>query len=258
MLLSFRRLESLDWHRSIGFPAEELRELILSQEEGSFLGHESQLITDLNISRPTFRQVARLLQQEQLITIKRGANGGIYTRRPTITAVSHMASIYLKSAGATGQDILNASSMLTRDTVLLATQCQDESLRKQLQDLIDSDSKKDNLPLDVVDNIRSEDHFTGTLSAMCGNPAVMLFYSILYQIGSGFTLAQIFKHHPDRVKIIRDLRIGICNAILDNDAELGAKLWKHRLNLVENWFSETQENPPKQESPTTEIEKISE
>ncbi|MGJ3627919.1 GntR family transcriptional regulator [Sphingomonas sp. MMS24-JH45] len=61
--------------------ADELRRLALTSEEGTLLGSEEALMTRLGVSRPTLRQAAGLVAQDQLITIKRGVNGG-YSPRP--------------------------------------------------------------------------------------------------------------------------------------------------------------------------------
>ena len=45
--------------------ADALREEILQAGDGARLGSEDDLLTRLSVSRPTLRQTARLLEQEQ-------------------------------------------------------------------------------------------------------------------------------------------------------------------------------------------------
>src|ERR1700748_131872 len=71
-----------------------------------FLGSEEQLIAALGVSRPTFRQAAKLLRHENLLTIKRGMGGGFFTRSPSADAVSRMAAIFLDAQG-TGMRQIN-------------------------------------------------------------------------------------------------------------------------------------------------------
>src|SRR5690554_8119325 len=77
--------------------ASVLRDHILAGHEGEYLGSESELLERLGISRPTFRQAARLLEHEQLLVIKRGVGGGFYSRRPSIHTVANSAALYLRS-----------------------------------------------------------------------------------------------------------------------------------------------------------------
>lgn len=67
--------------------ATQLRSLILSKEEGEFLGDEREVIQILGVSRTTLRQIARLLEREGLLAVRRGAAGGYYARRPCPSSV---------------------------------------------------------------------------------------------------------------------------------------------------------------------------
>lgn len=67
--------------------ATQLRSVILSKEDGEFLGDEREVIQILGVSRTTLRQIARLLEREGLLAVKRGAAGGYYARRPSPSSV---------------------------------------------------------------------------------------------------------------------------------------------------------------------------
>lgn len=58
--------------------ASALREIIWSAAEGQLLGSEEDLTAMLGVSRPTVRQVARLLEREGLLKVRRGVNGGYF------------------------------------------------------------------------------------------------------------------------------------------------------------------------------------
>lgn len=207
-------------------------------EEGTLLGREEQLQRQLGVSRPTFRQIARLLEQEQLIAIKRGAKGGVFARQPSIEAVAHVAFIYLKGQNAKVPDIVQASGMLTRDTIRLATKCQDDALRSKLKEFMESEQNKGDSLEDEHSHKLYESLFMNILSSMCGNPVIKLFFSILHQIGYSLTEETVFHGEPERRLLVRETRIRIAQAILADDGELASLLWHRRSQMVTDWLSE--------------------
>jgi DNA-binding FadR family transcriptional regulator len=112
-----------------------LRERILAMDsEHAFLGSEPDLCADLGVSRPTLRQAVRVLEQEQLITVRRGVNGGYYTRKPSPEAVAEFASVYLRSVHASAADLSRAQGVITLETIVLAMERGSDA---ELQSLVD-------------------------------------------------------------------------------------------------------------------------
>src|SRR5690554_6008340 len=75
--------------------ASVLRDHILAGHEGEYLGSESEVVERLGIRRPSFRQGARILEDGELLVIKRGGGGGFFSRRPSIHSVSYSAALFL-------------------------------------------------------------------------------------------------------------------------------------------------------------------
>lgn len=71
--------------------ARALRNDALRKPEGSLIGSEEELVERYGVSRPTLRQAASLVAQEQLVHVRRGVGGGYFTRRPDSHSVAHMA-----------------------------------------------------------------------------------------------------------------------------------------------------------------------
>lgn len=67
--------------------AMQLRSVILAKEDGAFIGDEREVLQIVGVSRTTLRQIARLLEREGLLAVRRGANGGYYARRPSSSSV---------------------------------------------------------------------------------------------------------------------------------------------------------------------------
>ncbi|HWN33241.1 MAG TPA: winged helix-turn-helix domain-containing protein, partial [Pseudonocardia sp.] len=78
--------------------AAQLRRQIVMGEraEGELLPPELRLMTELGVSRPTLRQALRILENERLVRIHRGRNGGARVSRPSVrTAGRHLNNLLL-------------------------------------------------------------------------------------------------------------------------------------------------------------------
>jgi len=64
--------------------ADEVRAAIVSGElaEGDSLGREPDLVERFGVSRPSLREALRILEAEGLITVVRGARGGVVVHAP--------------------------------------------------------------------------------------------------------------------------------------------------------------------------------
>lgn len=92
--------------------AEQLRAVIWSKQEGDLLGSEDDLTALLNVSRPTVRQVARLLEQEGLLQVRRGISGGYFACRPSVEVIENSVSSYLKMVQLDVEDVTEIASAL--------------------------------------------------------------------------------------------------------------------------------------------------
>lgn len=81
---------------TIDAAARRFRELAHSTPPGSALGSEEELIAKLGVSRATVRQVARLLEREGLLVVRRGIHGGYFSARPNLSTIETSVSSYLE------------------------------------------------------------------------------------------------------------------------------------------------------------------
>jgi DNA-binding FadR family transcriptional regulator len=90
--------------------ADRLRKQIVRGElrEGESLPAEAALTEQFGISRPTLREAFRVLETEQLITVRRGARGGASVHAPSAAMVARYAGFYLEHDGASLADVLEA------------------------------------------------------------------------------------------------------------------------------------------------------
>ena len=97
--------------------AAQLRTLVLSVDEDTLLGSEEELIKQLGVSRATVRQVARLLEREGLLRVKRGINGGYFAVRPDVNTIAETVSTYLDMVDTEREDITQIASVLWVEVV---------------------------------------------------------------------------------------------------------------------------------------------
>ncbi|MGE0305217.1 MAG: FadR/GntR family transcriptional regulator [Acidimicrobiia bacterium] len=103
--------------------ASDMRHKILSGEYA--VGHsirEAELIEEYQISRPTMREALRLLEQEQLLTIRRGSHRGARVRLPDASLAVRSVTTLLHMRGATLADIYQARSIFEPPAARLAAE----------------------------------------------------------------------------------------------------------------------------------------
>jgi DNA-binding GntR family transcriptional regulator len=97
--------------------AAVLRERILAMPADTRLGSEERLLDDLGVSRSTLRQVARILEGEGLLKVRRGKNGGYFAARPDLSTVQAAVSGYLRTLGVPSHDATMIASVLWVETI---------------------------------------------------------------------------------------------------------------------------------------------
>jgi DNA-binding FadR family transcriptional regulator len=155
--------------------AKTLRnEILRRSDDDMFLGSEDDLIHRLGISRPTFRQAARLLEYEELLVIRRGVGGGFFGRRPSAEVVARMAGIFLLSQGASFADILRAQFPLQTEALRQIARNPDPAERAKLGDFLDGAGHLRKIT-DIPSAIRAINAFWRLVGQVAGNPALALF-----------------------------------------------------------------------------------
>jgi GntR family transcriptional repressor for pyruvate dehydrogenase complex len=112
--------------------ADRLRAIILAAADGAFLGSEDVLRSELGVARSTMRQVARILEREGLLHVRRGANGGYYARRPDIDVIERAASAYLKTESISLKDAITVATLLWPEVVRQAATSRDTAFESKL------------------------------------------------------------------------------------------------------------------------------
>jgi GntR family transcriptional regulator, transcriptional repressor for pyruvate dehydrogenase complex len=105
--------------------AARLRAIVMAANEGMLLGSEESLIATLGVSRTTVRQVARLLEREGLLKVRRGINGGYFAARPDVHTIEAAVSAYLDIVHTDPEDLTVVASVLWVEVLRRAARIRD-------------------------------------------------------------------------------------------------------------------------------------
>src|SRR4029077_10990064 len=110
--------------------AARLRAIVLESENGALIGSEDMLLDKLGCSRSTVRQVARLLEREGLLRVRRGINGGYFGSRPDVVTITNTVSAYLESLDMDARDVTVIASALWVEVLRKAASVRTEAARE--------------------------------------------------------------------------------------------------------------------------------
>jgi GntR family transcriptional regulator, transcriptional repressor for pyruvate dehydrogenase complex len=219
--------------------ADILREEILSHASGDewLLGSEDEMIRMLGVSRPTLRQAARMLEQEQLLVVRRGIGGGLFGRRPTAEAVSHIASVYLRSQGATYTNMISAQLILGVECARLAAENGDPEQRVALRDFY-KERVRDREHLSAADFVQVTVEFQRRVAELAGSPALKLFVDVLMDLSRGSApIQRIYTDHTRQIQTFTRHE-AVAQAIAAGDGKLAASRMRKHLETILNWVDD--------------------
>jgi len=81
-------------------------------QPGDTLPSEQQLMAQFGVSRPTLREAFRILEAENLISVKRGSRGGARVTQPSLSVAARYVGLLLQVQGTTIADVYEARMVL--------------------------------------------------------------------------------------------------------------------------------------------------
>jgi GntR family transcriptional repressor for pyruvate dehydrogenase complex len=199
--------------------ADAIRRDALERAEGDLLGSEDDLILRYGVSRPTLRQAAALVAQENLVVVKRGVGGGYFVRRPDSQAVAHVAAVFLRSRSTRVDEIIQALAPIRIELAKQASRSTDPELRGRLRRFLEQEEQREQVSFGEF--LRSEREFGRLISELSGNQVISLFLEILYDCTAMLSRDEdIFRNHPERVAEYRGKRMRMAAALLDGDEQI--------------------------------------
>lgn len=202
---------------------------------GTFLGSEDELIERYGVSRPTLRQAARIVEHEQLITVRRGVNGGFFTRLPTAEAVARVASVFLRLNGTDLVDLLRTVQVLTPAVAEMA--CDAPAVdRKEFRKWADEQFTE-------VSTIRRREfverigEFSRRLGQLADCPPLQLFEEVVSQLTVAETKVNVFSDRSRMEEVAETYRL-IAIAVDAGDPVAAADSSRHSTSSRTEWVSE--------------------
>ena len=211
-----------------------LRERILSMKEEAYMGSEANIAAEIGVSLPTLRQAARMLESEELLTIKPGKGGGYFTRRPTIETAMRSASQFLSSKDLNSNSMfMDVADSIVNQVVIAAVNCEDRGLINELRLFVEgqlANSKNSKLSPDYSFKI-SADLIT-LLAQMSNNILLELFARILWDEISVSHTAGTFEENQQITLSNHSTRLNLAKAVLAKDKDKAVSAWRKRANFL--------------------------
>jgi DNA-binding FadR family transcriptional regulator len=214
--------------------AAQLRGIVLDAPPGALLGSEDALLARLGVSRSTVRQIARLLEREGLLRVKRGINGGYYGARPTIGTIETAVSAYLETLNMDSQDLTTVASVLWVEVMRRAAKLPREksapfieTMRRKIERLKPASSFSD------ISKLEQESQ--RAVFDLVGSPYIELIFQINVAFATRrFAAPSLHDDTEEHRAFIQDWRQAKrleLGAIEDNDAELAVMAARHMRNV---------------------------
>lgn len=219
--------------------AAHMREIALSNAEGSLIGSEDDLVERLGVSRVTVRQVARLLEYEGLLRVRRGINGGYFAARPSVEMVGSVVCAYLDTLGLNTRQTGGVATALWIETLRQAANA-DRAAARALVEKLRGELKliPENAPLEEI--ARFEKASRAAIFRLIDGAYIEVFFGINSTFSTHQVTAQIRSNpapHPDHAVFVerwRKAKLMELEAISEGDEMLAMMTALHTRKV---WLS---------------------
>ncbi len=226
---------------AIELAAMSLRQIVLELEPGTLIGNEDGLIATLGCSLSTVRQVARLLEREGLLKVRRGINGGYFASRPDAGSIEATVSSYLETLDIDAKDATVVASALWVEAMRKAAAA-DRKEAHMLASRLAAKIKaiKDNATFEKIREVEL------LVQSEIFELAKSAYIKLIFDINVAFSRRRYGLPVPDDtsdehlgfVRAWRDAKLLELSAIDSGDVELaamaaqhGRKIWNRRVQL---------------------------
>ena len=183
---------------------------------GEVLGSQSELIERYGVSRAVFREAVRLVENQQVATMRRGPGGGLVVTEPTVDAIIDAAVLYLHRANTRLDEVFEARIVLEVIAAELATERLTEEDADELRALEETE-------------VRDHRALHARLAALTRNPALELFVDILNRVAFLYFRGGAGSLGESTLSASREAHARIISAVLDHDADAAARRMRRHL-----------------------------
>jgi GntR family transcriptional repressor for pyruvate dehydrogenase complex len=196
---------------------------------GDSLPPEMRLVDELGVSRPTLRAALRILESEQLITVRRGSRGGAWVNAPTTSVLARRAGVFFQFHGVTLDEVHQARAAVEPPAARIVAQARDPKGIAQLEALVEEEERT----TDDRDAFRSAGlRFHRTVVELAGNKTLIvlaaMIHGVIEQHASRYQPASRFRAGPARHQEHRQF----LELVRAGDADQAERLWSEHLELA--------------------------
>ncbi len=183
---------------------------------GEVLGSQSEMIERYGVSRAVFREAVRLVENQQVATMRRGPGGGLVVTEPTVDAIIDAAVLYLHRANTRLHEVFEARIVLE----VIAAELASERL-----------TTDDATGLRTLEEAEVRDHraLHARLAAITRNPALDLFVEILNRVAFLYFRGDRSSLGEGTLTASREAHARIIEAVLDRDAAAASRRMRRHL-----------------------------
>jgi len=213
--------------------ARTLRQMIVEGQlkEGDFLPHETELMTQFRVSRPTMREAVRVLESERLVEVRRGSRTGARVRVPGPATVARPAALVLELSGATLADVMTARIAIEPFAARLLAESAPAKAHKELRRLVNAmpDIQEGEAIAAATTNLHRR------MVELSGNATLAMMVGMLHEIGERHTAAAILGARNVLAKIEYNKMMRSYNRLVDLvEARNGSEAEAHWRRHMEN------------------------
>lgn len=194
-----------------------LRERILACEPDTHIGSLRDIAKSLGVGIVTVQQVARVLEHEGFLVVRRGHDGGYYGTRPDEAALERSISGYLLAhrSSSNYHDAIDIMTLLDCELLPAAALCTNESLREELRVLAESIDTRDTSEQRVL----FENQMHSVLFRMVDRPLMELIARVTMRHCTDHPIPTLYSGE-DGSALWKTQRHEIIRAILRRDPDL--------------------------------------
>jgi DNA-binding FadR family transcriptional regulator len=202
------------------------RQIVLGElREGDALPSETALMEQFSISRPTLREAFRVLESQDLITVRRGSRGGARVQVPTHDSVARYAGLILQFRQATLADIFVARVEVEAPVArMLAERSDRKFIAQQLEEALEKPG---------IAYAPAFHEFNSLMVSLTGNETLVLFTGMLEYISARAALSYASVPHQDDEKLSRKAqrsRAKVIDRIREGDGAGAEAIWRVHLS----------------------------
>ncbi len=200
---------------------------------GDFVGSEAELIDRFGVSRAIIREAVRLLEHNDIATMRRGPGGGLFVSPPNVQAVTDVVALYLERHGIEASQVFELRMGVELASVDLVVTHMDDDRRVRLRAALDDEINA------------ADDEFTvaahdlhAVIAAASGNRVLELVTVVLIRLCRLHEVGELSSRARRRVgSEVTHTHAGIAEALIVRDRGLSRRRMQRHLDVLSGFFA---------------------